>query len=74
MPCGMGVKSDLMTSRAACALTLREFDNELRGLMVRTALPQSLRERRERLAENLRAVGGVPWDYDPRGDNSWLAR
>lgn len=68
---GVGVKEDLIESRAASALTLRQFDDDARRMGVRH-LAGRLAKQRNLLVDLLTAVGGQPWPYSPDVDNSWL--
>lgn len=64
-------KKELLEGRVATALTLRNFDNEMRRLKV-TKLPPRLAGERKMMVRNLEAFGGTPWIYSSVVDNSWI--
>lgn len=68
---GMGVKEELLETRAASAMTLRDFDNDLRRLRV-VILSGRLKRERKLLSDMLTDLGGEPWPYAPDDDNSWV--
>ena len=68
---GIGVKENFLESRAASALTLRQFDDDARRMGVRR-LAGRLARQRDLLVDMLTDVGGQPWPYSPDVDKSWL--
>lgn len=57
--------------RSAAAMTLRDFDANLRRLRVKT-LPYRMVEERRVLTRTLTSLGGQAWPYSSSGDNSWV--
>lgn len=66
-------KQDALEVRSAAALTLQQFDCDLRRLGITRIAGRIARDRRY-VVDSLRAMGGEPWEYSPTEDNSWLPK
>ncbi|AER26094.1 hypothetical protein SSEA_SKINNY_52 [Mycobacterium phage Skinny] len=76
-------RADLLTDRNRMLEMLWEMDNELRAWHAsgvwkssvdadQTAAIYKKMDERHILAQGLREIGCVPWDFHPHRDNSWL--
>lgn len=65
--------TDLLEARIATAYTLRDFDDDARRIGIERMVGRAARERKI-ITDTLRSLGGIPWPFSAKRDNSWLPR